>query len=483
MKGIEMYYTVHTLLKQGWSISGIARELGIDRKTVRKIREKVKDGHISVPRIKRKSKLDKYKEVIREYLDKGFSGVLIHRKLTEDFGVDITYSGVKKYVRKLGVRKEGKLPILTPPGKEAQVDFGYAGKFLVDGKLRKCWVFCMTLGYSRLAYYELVLSQDIESFLRCHINAFEYFGGVPEVIRLDNLKSGVVKANFYEPEIQTEYARMLSYYGSSPVPCKVRRPEEKGKVESGIKYVKGSLLKALESRQLDKARKELRDWVENICNQRIHGTTRKVPRHEFENMEKGLLTPLPVKRYEVPFLCKRIVNTYSHVSYKYNFYSVPYKYVGQEVSLKATSCLLYIFDKELNEIAVHAINPGTGKFVSDPSHIPDYKLPKSRAYYEEKCKELGLHVLEFLKYLEKEKPSCWRRSINGVISLAKTYEPDVVNKACKRAVTFNAISYKSVKRICENCLYNLHDTKESAINGSGYGNNLSDYDRLAGGVL
>ena len=89
MKGIEMYYTVHTLLKQGWSISGIARELGTDRKTVRKIREKVKDGHIPVPMIKRKDKLDKYKEVIREYLDKGFNGVLIHRKLTEDLGASI----------------------------------------------------------------------------------------------------------------------------------------------------------------------------------------------------------------------------------------------------------------------------------------------------------------------------------------------------------------------------------------------------------
>ena len=483
MKGIEMYYTVQTLLKHGWSISRIARELEIDRKTVRKIKERIKDGHISVPEVKRRSKLDKYREEIKQYLQKEFSGVLIHRKLKEEFGVNISYSAVKKYLRKLRFKEEGMLPILTPPGKEAQVDFGYAGKFLVDGKWKKCWIFCMILGFSRLSYYELVLSQDIERFLRSHINAFEYFGGVPEVIRIDNLKSGVVRANFYEPEIQTEYARMLSYYGSSPIPCKVRRPEEKGKVESSIKYVKSSFLKGLETREFDKAQKELRYWVDNICNQRVHGTTRRVPRQEFEDIEREHLKSLPPKRYEVPFLCKRIVNNYSHVSYNYNFYSVPYKYIGKEVSLKVTSCLVYIFDKELNEIAVHAIEPGIGKFITDSSHIPDYKLPKSRSYYEEKCKELGPYILEFLKALEKQCPESWRKSINGVLSLTKTYDADILNKACKRAITFNAISYRSVKKICENGLYNLPDTKKTVINGSGYANNLSDYDKLSGGAL
>ena len=217
MKGIDMYYTVKTLLDQGWSISGIARELGIDRKTVRKIRDRVKDGEVRVPRMQRRSRLDAYREEILSYLEEGLSGVLIHGKLCEIHGVEISYSGLKKYLRKLKVGRDGKIPILSVPGKEAQVDFGYAGKFLIEGKWRKCWVFCMTLSYSRMSYYELVLNQDTKNFLKCHINAFEYFGGVPEVIRIDNLKSGVVRSNFYEPEIQSEYSRMLQHYGSSPV--------------------------------------------------------------------------------------------------------------------------------------------------------------------------------------------------------------------------------------------------------------------------
>ena len=339
----------------------------------------------------------------------------------------------------------------------------------------------MTLSYSRMSYYELVLSQDTKNFLKCHINAFEYFGGVPEVIRIDNLKSGVVRSNFYEPEIQSEYSRMLQHYGSSPVTCRVRRPEEKGKVESGIKYVKNSFLKGLDSRDLLEARRELRRWLNEVCNSRIHGTTRKIPREEFESTEKGALKPLPLKRYEVPFLCKRKVNAYSHVYYKYNYYSIPYKYVGEEVHLKATSHLLHIFDKDLNEIAVHLICNGKGEFITNRSHIPEYKLPKPRSYYESKCKEIGPFVLDFLNHLEKAFPQSWRRSIQGVLSLGQSFEADILNKACKRAIAFGAISYRSVKRICENGLYASHDTRVSAVTGSGFGNDLAVYDRLAGG--
>jgi len=133
MKGVAMYYTVKTMLEHGKSISAIARDLGIDRKTVRKIRDRVKNGEIKTPVMKRKSKLDSYKEEIIGYLEKGFSGVLIHQKLTEK-GVDISYSGVKKYVRKLKGPRDTYVPIVSPPGKEAQVDFGYAGYFNHGGK-------------------------------------------------------------------------------------------------------------------------------------------------------------------------------------------------------------------------------------------------------------------------------------------------------------------------------------------------------------
>ena len=213
MLGVEMYYTVKTLLDRGKNISEISRELGIDRKTVRKIRDKVKEG-VFPPKFSRSSILEPYKEKITEYLSEGLSGVLIHQKLVSEAELSVSYSCVKKYLRKLRSSEGIYVPLISPPGEEAQVDFGYIG-YLYDSNQKKkvkSWIFCMVLSYSRYKYYEIVQHQDIETFLRCHIKAFEFFGGVPKVVKIDNLKSGVLKANFYEAVIQREYAEIVNYH-------------------------------------------------------------------------------------------------------------------------------------------------------------------------------------------------------------------------------------------------------------------------------
>jgi transposase len=128
----------------------------------------------------------------------------------------------------------------TLPWEEAQVDFGYAGYTLYQGKKRKTWVFNMRLSYSRLDYYEVVYDQRVETFIQCHINAFNYFGGVPQYIKIDNLKAAILKTNFYEPIYQELYKNFAYYYGFHPLPCRIRRPNDKGKVESGINYVKNN---------------------------------------------------------------------------------------------------------------------------------------------------------------------------------------------------------------------------------------------------
>ena len=481
MKGVAMYYTVKTMLEQGKSISAVAREVGIDRKTVRKIRDRIKNGEIRTPVMKRRSKLDNYKEEIIGYLEKGFSAVLIHQKLKEK-GVDITYSGVKKNVRKLKGPKEAHVPIVSPPGKEAQVDFGYAGYFNNGGKKVKTWIFCMRLSYSRYDYYELVTSQNVATFIRCHINAFEYFGGVPETVKIDNLKAGVLEANFYEPEIQHEYANMLSFYGSGPITCKVRKPEEKGKVEAAIKYVKNNFLKSLDTRDLKTARKKLREWMENICNQRIHGTTRKIPAEEFKNKEKPFMISLPAKRYERYVIEKRRVDRYGHVSYRYNYYSLPHKYVGEEVTIKAGGDILRIYDREYNEIAVHPIDKGTGNFITRQEHIPKTKQRKGSAYYEEQCSQIGLGAVSFFRNLKSHKPHRYHRLIQGILSLRKYYTDSIINSACIRADRFGCYSFKSVKKICEEGLFEAPAEINTSAIGGGYGNNLKDYDANSGGA-
>lgn len=473
-----MYYTVKTMLDHGKSISSIARDLGIDRKTVRSIRDRIKNGEIKTPMIKKFSKLDPYKEIILDYIDQGLSAVLIYEKLAQDKNVDITYSGVKKYVRKLRGPKHPYVPIVSPPGKEAQVDFGYAGYFTNGIKKVKVWIFCMRLSYSRYDYYELVTDQSILTFIRCHIKAFEYFGGVPEIVKIDNLKAGVFEANFYEPEIQHEYAFMLSYYGSCPIPCRVRKPEEKGKVESGIKYVKNNFLKGLGTKDLSEAKEKLRDWMNNKCNKRVHGTTRKVVAEEFYKREKACLLKLPNERYETYVVEKRRVNRYGHISFKYNYYSVPHEYIGEEVSIKAGRDILKIYSKDYTEIALHPLNKGTGNFITNENHISEIKRRKNAAYYEGKCKEIGDGAVAFLNNLKSFKPNEYHRLIQGVISLRRYYTSSQIDAACMRADRFGCYSFKSVKRICEQGLFEVPADTDISVTGGGYGNELSSYDKL-----
>jgi len=139
----------------------------------------------------------------------------------------------------------------------------------------------MRLSYSRLDYYEAVYDQRVETFIRCHIHAFNFFGGIPQYIKIDNLKSAILEANFFEPVYQELYRNFALHYGFHPLPCRVRRPNNKGKVESGIKYVKGNFFLGRHFKDEEDVKRLLRKWNERI-NQRIHGTTRKIPQEVFE---------------------------------------------------------------------------------------------------------------------------------------------------------------------------------------------------------
>lgn len=136
----------------------------------------------------------------------------------------------------------------------------------------------MRLSYSRLDYYEVVFDQSCKTWIQCHINAFHYFAGSPKVIKLDNLKAGVVDSNFYEPVYQKEYKRLADHYGILLAPCRVYQPQEKGKVESGIKYVKNNFFAGRTFHRYEELIHDLTNWL-NKANNRIHGTTKKFLRN------------------------------------------------------------------------------------------------------------------------------------------------------------------------------------------------------------
>ncbi|HNY10795.1 MAG TPA: IS21 family transposase, partial [Candidatus Wallbacteria bacterium] len=453
MKGVEMHYTVQTLWKLGKSKSQIARELRIDRKTVQKIIKLIEgnNGEVKPVKTEKPSIMDEYRDYVLELFNDGLNAWLIYKRLVEEKGVVFSYSTVKRYVRSLK-SSEVFVPQNTPPGLEAQVDFGHVGMFKKDGRMTKTYAFSMVLGNSRYAYYELVTNQSVETFIGCHINAFEFFGGVTQTVKLDNLKAGVLEASIYEPIFQKEYHEFLTHYGSSGITCRIRRGSDKGKVEAGIKFVKGNFIRGLKTRDYYEAVDLLKQWNANECNGRVHGTTRRVPREAFADVEKAVLKPLPAARYEIYRIENRKVNSYGHVAFRHNFYSVPHKYAGMEVSIKFNGRVIRIY-KDFDEIALHPLMEEKGHFVTNEEHKSPYKQAKPEGYHESRCDKIGENAGKFLEHLKEHNPHSWHKMAMGIYRLSEIHGRDAVDSACGRAMEYGMLRYRDIKRICEGGLF------------------------------
>ena len=314
----------------------------------------------------------------------------------------------------------------------------------------------MRLSYSRLDYYEKVYDQRVETFIQCHINAFEYFGGVPEVVKIDNLKAAILEANFYEPIYQRMYKDFANYYGFRPIPCRVYHPNDKGKVESGIKYVKRNFFQGRDFIDGKDCDDKLRQWMEKI-SRRIHGTTRKVPQEVFETEEKDKLLRLPSRRYKLSMVGTRRVYHDCHIYVDYNYYSVPFEYVGKDVDIELSDNILKVYYKA-KQIALHSRLEGRGGFSTKECHYPSYKRYSETEYqerYQKKMADIGAFAEQLFFLILKEQKSYWSQTVKGIIALTHRYPKEIVDLACKRAIAYGAYQYQVVKNICERGTYRL----------------------------
>lgn len=457
MIGMAMYTTMKTLVEKGMNKTEIARATGHDWKTVSKFVENIKSGKEYPQKKPHPRILDAYKEKIIELMEAGLSGVRIHEELKR-MGAKTGYSTVRNYLANIKKRENIFVRIQTLPGEEAQVDFGYVGLTPDNkGKRRKTWVFNMKLSYSRLDYYEKVYDQRVETFIQCHINAFNDFGGVPDGVRIDNLKAAILEANFYEPVYQRLYKEFAENYGFKPIPCRIYHPNDKGKVESGIKYVKNNFFAGRTFKSGDDTDRQLRNWQKNTCNNRIHGTTRKVPQEVFRAEEKEKLIPLPLEGFKLAKVGTRKVYHDCHIYVDYNYYSVPFEYVGKEVEIELTKELLKVCC-EAKQIAVHPRQKERGNFSTNESHYPKYKRHSETEHqekYQIKMLEIGSYAEQLFFLIVQKRPKDWTRPVYGILSLVKRYPKEIVNLSCKRGLAFGVHQYQIIKNICANGSYVL----------------------------
>lgn len=451
-----MYTTIETLWNQGHNKSFISRATGHDWKTIDKVIKLLALGKDAPDRKPHPRKLSKHHDILIPLIQQGLSAVRIHEELNKE-GIAVGYSTVKTEVRYLKRKSDIFIRVHSKAGEEAQVDFGYVG-FTPDstGKRRKTWIFNMRLSYSRLDYYEEVHDQRVETFIQCHINAFKFFGGVPATVKIDNLKAAILEANFYEPIYQRHYLAFSEFYGFQSLPCRVYRPNDKGKVESGIKYIKSNFFAGRKFTDKKQLQNHLSHWLKK-ANSRTHGTTKKVPMQIFNNEEKQALRPLPLEEFNLNKLGSRKVYHDCHIYVEHNYYSVPFSYVGKTVDISIGDKLIQIYDQG-KLIASHGKLKSAGEFSTQKGHYPKYKCLSETEFqekYQSKMAKIGVYAEQLFFKLKDERKTAWSRPVQGILSLSKTFSPEVVNKACQRALAFDALSYRSIKNICRNGTYLL----------------------------
>jgi len=306
------------------------------------------------------SSVEPFAELISEWVKNGVQATTIWDALRRDKGFTGHYSSVRRFVQKI------KPPVHSPtmildfkPGEAAQVDFG-TGPVVIDdmtGKPVKTWFFVMTLAFSRHQYAELVKNQKISTWLGCHRRAFEFFGGVPQKAIIDNLKSAITRACSFDPEIQRSYEMLAEGYEFLISPCPPADPEKKGRVESGVKYLKKSFMPLRTFRNLTDANRQLKDWVLTTAGCRIHGTTGKKPLELFQTSEKSFLKPLPLNPPEIVEWAKASLQRNTHVWFDYAWYSAPHSLIGQELWLRAGPQTLQIYHADKLVVKGHRFSP------------------------------------------------------------------------------------------------------------------------------
>ncbi|MFH1087164.1 MAG: IS21 family transposase, partial [Chloroflexota bacterium] len=262
------------------------------------------------------SACEPYRDYIAKAIEQGLTAQRIWQDLREEYGFGYCYASVKRFVRRVKKRRPEVAGVMEhPPGREAQVDFVQGPPTLhpTEGRWRRPWILRVTLSCSRHGYEEAIWTQDRVHFLRAIEHAFLDFGGVPEVLRHDNLKAAIVRACLYDPDVSDLYAAFARHWGFVPLPARPRHPEEDGIVENSGGYVKDNAVKGKRFDSLEELNAHLGRWNRTIARLRIHGTTRKQVYTHFLEVDKPALKPLAQECFNLFNVGTRTVHPDGHV--------------------------------------------------------------------------------------------------------------------------------------------------------------------------
>lgn len=469
-------------LRAGQSIREINRETGIHRATIRLVQKAaIRFNWLiqqkSIPseksildvlgkggekqRSKNSHTLDIYLTDIELWLKEKTSFLLIHEFLSQK-GVTLSETSIRRYIhRKFPQHYRRPISLReTVPGEILEVDFGYFGLVYDTQKKRnrKAWFLSARLRHSRHAYRQMTFDQKQETFYSALINALEFFGGVPVKVVPDNMKSAVIEASFTDPEINRAFLKMAIHYGFLISPTLPRTPEHKGGVESDVKYTKGNFWPRYRESEKQKGhqvphaellQEALEGWGDQVASQRTVRGLGDSPTNIFERQEKTALKELPSNRWSIVSIAKPKVQQTWRIQFENAFYSVPYQYIGERVTVHADTNMVIIYLKD-REIARHTRAVNEWEIKRSEHHAPigtDVLHQQNQDSLLRWAAQIGEQVHRMSVAIFSRQGIDGVQSVRSLCHLAKRYGRDRLNSACRRALDFKITRYKEVKKI------------------------------------
>ncbi len=434
--------------RQSLSVAQTARALGLDVRTVTKWAE-VEQFHPRTCNTPRASKLDTFKGQIVRWLDTHpYSAQQIYQRLREA-GFDGGITIVKDYVQRIRPRQvQAFLKLNFAPGEAAQLDWGEYGSITVGSTKRRLSFFVMVLCFSRRMYLEFTVSQASEFFLACHERAFAAFGGVPQRLIIDNLKSAVLQhLAGVAPVFNAKYLDFSRHWGFEISACNVRSGNEKGRVENGVGYVKKNFLAGLELADFGALNPAATLWVDTVANVRMHESTHQRPIEMFEQ-ERAALKPLNPNGFDLARIITVRANKQFRVALDSNHYSVPASYAGRSLLLKAYDDRLCVYEAD-KLVARHVRSMDRHQDIEDPQH-PKALLAQRRSAREQRLLTqflaISARAQAYRAGLEAKRVDA-RAHLRKIVALVEMHGRDAVARAMDDGLELEAFSAEYIAHI------------------------------------
>lgn len=454
----ELEHHIITLHAEGWSIRSLTRRFCMGRNTVRRIlrknRSRRESGHSVLQHKKRrlrKSKLDEYRPLIKQLLEKypDITGVRMYEELKRN-GYRGGKTIVTDYLRKIRPKPKKK-PVIrfeTAPGVQGQMDWStYTLNFSQTGT-QKVLCFSYILGFSRRQYIDFTVNRKFFTLIRRHQDAFNHFRGVPATCLYDGEKTVILRWEAGQPIFNPAFVAFITHYLCHPIACPPATPEYKGKVESPFQYIEKNLLNARTFYNLEDLRSVSKWWLLNRSDTHKHDTTGRPPIELFLEQEQAALKPLPIHAYDTAEVALRVCRIDGFLEFETNMYSVPYEYVADILTMKATENEVFIYSPSLKLIACHERKPiGSCLQIDNPAHRTSKKVRYGLEPVRESFLSIGDATEEFLNGLKLRHPHHCGFQARYILRLKEHYHTDDIHEALKHALKYHAFEGKTIERI------------------------------------